>query len=203
DRVRFSAGLRRDGIRDDMTASTTAGVPRRVTASAWSPRAGVNIRFGSGASPLSFFMQASEAFKAPTLDQLFDPRPYPDGRGGTFTISSSYLRPQRAHNLEAGLSRATAANDFSVVAYRTSVRDEIDFDARTFTYRNIGSSLHRGLEASAGFVKDARVSPQVTYAWTSVADVATPGVQLKNIPEHTAQLLLHMRFSARTRGDVV
>lgn len=203
DHVRFSAGLRRDEIRDDMNASTTTGVPRHGTASAWSPRAGMNVRFGPAPSPFSFFVQASEAFKAPTLDQLFDSRAYPNGKGGTFTISNANLQPQRAHNIEAGLSHAAASSDWSVVAYRMSVRDEIDFDPRTFSYRNIGSSLHRGVESSFAFAKTWRVSPQITYSWTRVADTAAPDQQLKNIPEHTAQFLLHARLSSSTHADLV
>jgi outer membrane cobalamin receptor len=191
ERTRVSAGLRRDSIRDDRTSS------------AWSPRLGLNIHLGPAQSPLSMFVQASSAFKAPTLDQLFDARPYPDGAGGTFTISNPALRPQRARNLEAGLSRTTATSDWSVVGYRMNVRDEIDFDPQTFSYRNIGTSVHRGVEASAAMAKDARISPRLTYAWTRVADSATPGLQLKNIPEHTAQLLLHGRVTPRTSADVV
>lgn len=203
DHVRLSAGLRHDDIGDRMTATTTAGASSHRSATAWSPRAGINVRLGDGPAPLSLFAQASEAFKAPTLDQLFDPRPYPNGFGGTLTISNPGLLPQRARNLEAGLSRSTSSSDWSVVAYRLSVRDEIDFDVQTFGYRNIGSSLHRGVEASAAVAKEARLSPQVTYAWTSVNDRAVPGVQLKNIPEHTAQLLLHARLSPATSADAI
>jgi len=148
-------------------------------------------------------VQVSRAFKAPTLDQLFDPRPYPDGTGGTFTISNPDLRPQRALNYEAGLSRATATNDWSLVAYRMNVRDEIDFDPQTFSYRNIGSSRHRGVEASLRLAKTARISPQVTYAWTRVVDSEMPDLQLKNIPEHAAQFLLHARISDKTRLNAV
>lgn len=192
-RWHVSMGVRRDGIRDAMAAKRTS--------SAWSPRAGLNVHLGSGPSPVSLFVQASGAFKAPTLDQLFDPRPYPDGFGGTFTISNPGLRPQRARNYEAGLSRRSAWSDWSVAAYRMNVRDEIDFDPRTFSYRNIGTSLHRGVEASAEFAKTAPVSARVAYAWTRVADGATPGRQLKNIPEHTAQLLVHWRATAATGAD--
>ncbi|HYI12430.1 MAG TPA: TonB-dependent receptor [Thermoanaerobaculia bacterium] len=195
ERYRFTAGVRRDEVRDDVTSQRRS--------SAWSPRAGVNVHLGSAAAPLSLFLQLSHAFKAPTLDQLFDPRPYPDGMGGTFTISNPELRPQRAQNVEAGLSRATVSSNWSVVAYRMKVRDEIDFDPQTFTYRNIGSSVHRGVETSLRLAKTKRVSPEVTYSWTRVADGTTPDRQLKNIPEHTAQLLLHARLSGRTRASAV
>jgi iron complex outermembrane receptor protein len=203
ERCRLTAGMRRDEIRDDVTASTTAGTARSRDASAWSPRAGFNVRVGPQASPFSVFVQASRAFKAPTLDQLFDPRPYPNGKGGTFTISNASLRPQRARNLEAGVSRSTPWSEWSVVAYRMRVTDEIDFDPQTFAYLNIGSSLHHGAETSLTFAKTARVFPQLTYSWTRVADAETPDRQLKNIPEHAAQLLLHARISARTSADAI
>jgi outer membrane cobalamin receptor len=192
DRYELTAGLRRDDVRDEMSSATQR-------ASAWSPRLGLNVHVGGAA----LFVQASHAFKAPTLDQLFDPRPYPDGTGGTFTISSSTLRPQRARNFEAGVSRSAPAHAWSVVAYRMSVRDEIDFDPQTFSYRNLGRSLHRGIEAHARVAKTSRVSPEVTYAWTRVADAEARGRQLKNIPEHAAQLLLHVRVTERTRANAI
>jgi outer membrane cobalamin receptor len=196
ERLRFSAGVRRDEVRDDVAAN-------RRTSTAWSPRAGVNVHLTAGPSPLSFFAQLSRAFKAPTLDQRFDPRAYPDGRGGTFTISNADLLPQRAHNAEAGLSRASSWSEWSVVAYRLNVTDEIDFDPQTFTYRNIGSSLHRGAEASVTLAKSSRVSAQLGYAWTHVADATAPSQQLKNIPEHAAQLLLHARITAATTAGAI
>jgi vitamin B12 transporter len=191
-RCRLSAGIRRDDLHDDFRETSH-------DASAWSPRAGLNVRLGG----TSLFVQLSRAFKAPTLDQLFDPRPYPDGTGGTFTVSNPALRPQRARNVEAGLSRGDARSDVSLVAYRMNVTDEIDFDPQTFTYRNIGSSLHRGVEASVAFAKTSWLSPRLTYAWTRVADAATPSLQLKNIPEHVAQLLLHARLPRQTSLDLV
>ena len=203
ERCRLTAGLRRDDLRDDFSGATPDVSPRRHGASAWSPRAGLNVRLGPASSPLSAFVQLSRAFKAPTLDQLFDPRPYPDGAGGTLSISNPALRPQRARNIEAGLSRAGVGSEWSVVAYRMNVTDEIDFDPQTFTYHNIGSSLHRGLEASVAVAREARLSPTFTYAWTRVADTTTPDLQLKNIPEHVAQLLLHARITASTRAEVI
>jgi outer membrane cobalamin receptor len=191
-RCRLSAGIRRDDLRDDFSGAGH-------DASAWSPRAGLTVRAGGA----SLFVQVSRAFKAPTLDQLFDPRPYPDGSGGTFTISNPALRPQRARNVEAGVSRSNERSDYSLVAYRMNVTDEIDFDPQTFSYRNIGSSIHRGVEASVALAKTSWLSPRVTYAWTRVADAETRGRQLKNIPEHVAQLLLHARLPCAATLDFV
>jgi outer membrane cobalamin receptor len=192
ERCRLSAGIRRDEIRDDFGEASH-------DATAWSPRAGLNVRAGRA----SLFVQLSRAFKAATLDQLFDPRPYPNGFGGTFTVSNPELRPQRARNVEAGVFRAGDSFDFSVVGYRMHVSDEIDFDPQTYSYRNIGDSVHRGIEASVAVAKLSRISPRATYAWTRVADSAAPDRQLKNIPEHVAQLLLHARLPRATSLDLV
>lgn len=182
-RVQFVAGVRRDSI--DSTSAT-------------SPRAGLNVHFGD----VVLFAQASRAFKAPTLDQLFDPRPFPGPTGKPIYISNSSLQPQHAQNFELGASRSTSFVNWSIAAYAMHVRDEIDLDLRTFSYRNIGASRHRGVEAS-GELAFARVRPFATYAWTRVEDEANPGQQLKNIPEHVAQLGLTAALPARVEGSVV
>jgi vitamin B12 transporter len=172
--VRLSAGLRRDDIRDEY-----AGSHRK---SAWSPRLGATLHLGDA----SAFVQVSGSFKAPTLDQLFDPRPFPGPGGTTFTVSNPSLLPQRARNVEVGLSRATSRAAWSVGAYRMHVTDEIDFDPTFFLYKNIGSSRHTGVEAAAE-LRQMIVQPLVTYAWTRVRSTDK---QLKNIPEHAAHILL-------------
>ena len=178
----LTVGARRDEIRDRFSNGSRS-------ASATSPRAAFTYRAGHA----SYWVQLSKAFKAPTLDQLFDPRPYPDFQGGSFTISNSELRPQRARNIEAGMSGERAKARWAVVAYRMNVTDEIDFDPQTFTYRNIGRSLHRGVEASFS-MHDATV----TYAWTRVGDE-----QLKNIPEHVAQALYQAHLPRGIEVDAI
>lgn len=178
-RVRLTGGVRRDVILDELTDEREK--------SAWSPRAGVNVTLGETV----LYGQLSRSFKAPTLDQLFDPRPFPAGPGITFTISNPDLLPQRAKNVEIGVSRTTKAARWSLAAYHMDVDDEIDLDLRTFTYRNIGQSRHRGVEASAELMAFAGIRPMLVYAWTRVT--AENDRQLKNIPEHTATLLVAMK----------
>ena len=183
ERLRLSGGVRYDRI-SDRFAGATAG---HTDHEAWSPRAGLVYQVAAtGNRATSVFFQAARAFKAPTLDQLFDPRPFPDFAGGTFVISSPGLQPQRASNLEAGLRHASGASGLEIVAYRMHVRDEIDFDPLTFTYGNIGETLHTGIEAELRWRRFARVSPSLVYAWTRVEPAAggTSGKQLKNIPRH-------------------
>jgi outer membrane receptor protein involved in Fe transport len=174
-RVRLSGGLRWDSVDDGSFRAPTATVKR-----AWTPRAGVSIQLND-ARTLSVFGQVSRAFKAPTLEQLFDPRPYPDFRGGTFTISNPRLVPQRATSIEAGMSGSGPAR-WSLVAYRARVDDEIDFDVRTFSYANIGESRHTGLELQ-GETTWGRFSPSISYVLSRVTEAGSDR-QLKNVPRH-------------------
>ena len=169
------AGVRWDGLRDRVTGST------RASHDAWSPRAGAVVTIAEGTT---LFAQVSRAFKAPTLDQLFDPRPFPDFQGGTFLVSSSSLRPQRATNVEGGIRQTGKRYRWEAVLYRMKVRDEIDFDPATFTYGNIRRSTHEGVELDATVLQGSRVVVSANYGWTRVipGGDGTSDLQLKNIP---------------------
>lgn len=174
-RVRVFGALRWDRIAD-----SDFGAGDAAPTQAWSPRAGIVVQLAGA----SLFAQASRAFKAPTLDQMFDPRPYPDFRGGSFTISNSLLTAQTASNVEAGVSGGSRLR-WSVLAYRMNVKNEIDFDARTFSYGNIGRSRHAGLEAEVQGRPSARVRPFASYMLSAVTAGDDPGgPQLKNVPRH-------------------
>jgi iron complex outermembrane receptor protein len=178
-RLRISGALRWDGVDDDDFGG--AASESSPSQEAWSPKAGVVVHLND-AGTASVFGQISRAFKVATLDQLFDARPFPDFMGGSFTISNPDLLPQRATNLEAGVSAGTRVR-LSAVAYRMSVENEIDFDVRTFSYGNIGRSRHVGLELDAEGRWWARVRPSVSYALSRTVDTETD-LQLKNVPRH-------------------
>jgi outer membrane receptor protein involved in Fe transport len=175
-RATVHGGIRWDGLRD-RGGSTSA------SHDAWSPRAGGVVSVGHGAA---LFAQVSRAFKAPTLDQLFDPRPFPDFQGGTFVVSSPALLPQRATNVEGGIRQAAGRYRWEALFYRMKVRDEIDFHPETFTYANIGRSIHRGVELDAALFHGSTVAISANYAWTRVAadEEGADAHQLKNIPRH-------------------
>lgn len=180
-RVGVSAAVRWDRVGDSGFQLDSATERKH---DAWSPRAGVTVRLHDR-SDLTAFAQVSRAFKAPTLDQLFDARPYPDFRGGTFTISNSLLEPQRATNVEGGVFGGTERVRWTALAYRMDVEQEIDFDSRTFRYQNIGESRHTGGEFEVSG-RAGRLQPSVAYALTKVVDTAAGSdLQLKNIPRHT------------------
>jgi len=177
--VRLFGAVRWDRIADHDFAHASSDDATQ----AWSPRAGIVIqpRRFAGAS---IFGQVSRAFKAPTLDQLFDPRPFPDFRGGSFTISNPALRAQRASNVEAGISGGRRLR-WNALVYRMAVEDEIDFDARTFSYGNIGRSRHVGIEADVEGAIATRIRPMVAYSLARVTNASQgQAAQLKNVPRH-------------------
>ena len=202
-RVRIDAGVRWDRIGD-------AGVPGAMSHTAWSPKVGATLLLGPASRQTAVFAHASRAFKAATLEQLFDPRPFPDFQGGTFVISNPALRPQRARSVEGGIRQSAGVYRWDIVLYQLRMADEIDFDPATFTYANIGRSTHSGAEIDAALVINAAVSAGLSYAFTRVTpDSAPHAEQLKNIPRHLLRphitltlprgISLHARY-VRTAG---
>jgi outer membrane receptor protein involved in Fe transport len=194
-RVRAYGALRWDNVDDVGFAREEPADAARQRA--WSPRAGVVTQL-SARGAVSAYAQISRAFKAPTVDQRFDPRPYPDFMGGTFTISNRNLVPQRATNVEAGVSGSGRLR-WSALAYRMDVRDEIDFDARTFSYANIGRSTHTGVELEVEGRWGERVRPSVAYALSRVVDAGTD-LQLKNVPRHAITVSADVGLPWSVRG---
>jgi outer membrane receptor protein involved in Fe transport len=204
-RLRMAAGVRRDSVDDRGFGGLADGTADQT---AWSPRLGVVARL-SERHGISAFAQVARAFKAPTLDQRFDRRPYPDFRGGTFTISNPALTPQRAVNVEGGASGGGPLR-WSALVYQMMVDDEIDFDARTFSYANIGESVHRGLEVE---LEGAWTRFRPIFSYGLVHVVAEGGdTQLKNVPRHVVRagangelpgaVTGYVRFT-RTAGGVI
>jgi outer membrane cobalamin receptor len=72
---------------------------------------------------------------------------------------------------------------WSVLAYRMTVDNEIDFDVQTFSYANIGQSRHVGAELEAEGQWWKRVRPSLSYALARVTDLSSD-LQLKNVPRH-------------------
>jgi len=91
---------------------------------------------------------AGTAFRAPTFNDLYWPVDF-----STFYVGNPNLRPERAHNREAGVIYETAVQRISLTAFHNRVSDLIAFgDAATpaffFTTVNVGTAVLKGITAS-------------------------------------------------------
>lgn len=90
------------------------------------------------------FFNASSAFKAPSLYQLYDA-----------SVGLRTLRPETSLTTEAGLRYAPAAGSFSAraVLFAREIRNGIDFDYAAYRYYNYNRQRAAGLELEASFSK--------------------------------------------------
>jgi iron complex outermembrane recepter protein len=137
------------------------------------------------------------AFKAPTLEQLYDRRPYDidgPGPGPPLFISSNALDPQRGDHFETG-ARILLAPGLrgELAAYFARSRDEIGFDLANFRHNNIERSEHYGVESQLGVAGPSGTDAQVSYAFTRARFDGGPhdGHQINTVPVHR----LHGRMS--------
>jgi iron complex outermembrane receptor protein len=191
DAVRLSFGGRMDWLRDSFDPSLPDTAATETDHTAFSPRAGINVRLiGTARQEGHAYLAIGRSFKAATPDQLYDQRaiPVPFPPYG-ITISNPLLRPQRGTSVEGGFyhraSLGGVATDLSLAGYRMEMRDELDFDIESFRYVNLGRSRHQGVEASA------RVTGGVASVYTAytLQDVTSrqgenAGNALKAIPRH-------------------
>ncbi|CAN5339753.1 TonB-dependent receptor [soil metagenome] len=192
--VRLSLGGRMDWITDKYAPQApSTGSSTDVFRSAFSPRAGINVRYmDTETQGGSVYVTAGRSFKAPTMDQLFDQRrtpvPFPPFNIST---SNSALEAQYGKSAEVGLyHHATVVPGsldakFSLAAYQTDMRNELDFDLKTFKYVNLGTSRHRGIETGltvdgpSAFSAFANLTLQRITATSGTDD----GKLLKAIPQ--------------------
>lgn len=194
--LRISLGARFDWLRDTFEADQpAAGAPGAADHSAFSPRAGVNLRWlESPRQTGHVYASVGRSFKAPTPDQLFDQRsvslPFPPFEA---TASNPSLRPQHGTSVEVGtyhgvlLAPGSVAAGLSAALYQMDVEDELDFDLATLRYVNIGKSRHRGIETGVklhGLPAAGTLFLNYTLQEATARVGPDSGRHLKAIPRH-------------------
>ena len=189
--LRISLGARLDHLHDSFDPSSSTGSAANATHNAASPRLAANFTFpATNRTTTNAYVSFGRAFKAPTLDQLFDERAIPiPVEPFSATVSNPTLVPQRGNAVEGGLYQSWTLGggsrlDLSAAAYQQKMRDELDFDVTTFRYVNIGRSLHRGLELGANWTaaSDWFAFASFTRQQVLAAAGTFDGNQLKAIP---------------------
>lgn len=182
------AGLRGDWVSVSFVADPASTVPPPSvdarTMSAASPFLALSRTVGTGGNVYASY---SGSFQAPTLNQLFDPHPFPAFvPPGYVFLSNGTLDPQRGENYEVG-ARWDGAGGRRVQAtyYYMPVRDEIDFDGATFQYSNIGESLHQGglLNVRWPLLAGLAVEGSATLTPTTIRGGSLDGNQINAVPK--------------------
>ena len=185
-----SAGARLDWLRSRLQ-DAPSGAPENDDLSAFSPAGSITCDL-DGASAL--YATVGGSFKTPTLEQLYDPRPYgfdPDGPGPAppmiLHISTHALAPQRGTHGEVGFrTRLGARVSADACVYHSRSRDEIGFDLAHFRYDNIARSIHSGFEALLAADLADRAQARLSYTWTRATFDGGDhdGRQINAVPVH-------------------
>lgn len=211
--VRLTAGARLDWLRDVwQPGSPSEGDRVETTHLAFSPQAGINLRYSSTSRQEGhLFASAGLSFKAPTPDQLFDQRSIPvPFEPFRVTLSNADLNPQRGTSLEAGIYHraelvpGALSGSLSLAAYQIDMRDELDVDLETFRYVNIGRSRHRGIEAGLDLRALRGLGAYANYTLQAVTFRRGDyeGNALKAIPRHSLAAGLRMGTVDGLAGSV-
>jgi outer membrane receptor protein involved in Fe transport len=180
------AGVRYDAIHFTFRNHFTGAPDEDQDMSAPSPFASLSLRTpGAGV----VYASVSGGFHAPTLNQLFDQRPFATGAPPPFpafiTISNSDLQPQRSIDYEVGARWDRASGATALLnLYTIFVRDEIDFDLGTFSYDNIGKSRHEGVLGAGRLPLGRGVTAMVSGTWspTTISGGPLDGNQINAVP---------------------
>ena len=209
-RLKLTAGARLDALDD--TSEPAGEAETSASHTAFSPKAGVNLRYVQTARHVGHvYASVARSFKAPTLDQLFDQRtiPVPFPPFGV-TISNAALKPQHGTSLEVGLyHRAEPAGplaaEVSLAVYQIDMTDELDFDFETFRFVNIAESRHRGLEAGLAVYAGPRLSAFANYTLQNVTaqNGAFAGNFVKAIPRDFVSAGLSATPARGVEGSVI
>jgi outer membrane receptor protein involved in Fe transport len=194
DVLRVTLGGRLDWLNDSFEATAPSEpVDRSTDHLAFSPKAGLNLRLAESATHQSrVYANVARSFKAPTLDQLFDQRtipvPFPPFE---ITFANHELKPQYGTSVEAGIFHGMSVTpslsaELTLAAYHMSLRDELDFDLQTLSYKNIGRSQHRGIEAGIRVEAPLTLSGFANYTLQAATSETgeNDGKYLKAIPLH-------------------
>jgi outer membrane receptor protein involved in Fe transport len=189
--VSVRAGARGDWIQLEANDHLNGGelAPNR-TLSAFSPYAAISRVLNTH---MSTYVSFSQAFHAPTLDQMYGQRPFsnpfPPFIPPFFTISNAGLDPQRATSFEAGARWDGVGGEYAMItAYTTSVKDEIDFDLATFRYDNLDKTRHNGVlgAGSLRFGRGFSGFASATWQPTTIDGGTLDGNQINAVPQALA-----------------
>jgi vitamin B12 transporter len=178
---------------DDVTQTTRAAFAQAHWQRArWTLEAGLrhddsdrfggetSVRLGTVAAlapSLRLHASYGEAFRAPTLSDLFLP-----------FFGNPDLHPETTASSELGIEGGDGRWSWSVTGFTTDFENLIVFSPPNFRAENVGRAESRGVEASAGFAA-GRFHGRVEATWLEAENLDT-GEPLVRRPEESASLVV-------------
>lgn len=137
-------------------------------------------------SGLTAMLGASRSVRLGTVDESYEYNAF-------FQRVFSPLRPQIGHNLEGSLTYAQGKNRITGTVYRQKLRDEIQFNATTFTNDNIDPTLRRGatLGVASEVVKNVSVNASLTHQRSRFRSGPLEGNDVPVVPGKLGHVNVH------------
>ena len=194
DRTTFSAGARRENVEYAYApkAGTALNADHKLTA--WD--VGVNHRLDT---QFSLFANVNRAFQAPDIDRFFN-------WGGTF---NAFIEPAVSHTANVGLNHVTPTNRLKLTLFRANLKNEIYYNALTFTNTNLDKTHKYGLELQDSWRVTETLTATLNYAWTQAiidrendGGGAYNGKELPGVPRHGVTLGLNWRLTPASSFNI-
>lgn len=182
DRLRFLVGGRHSRLDYDFEDHVTAERNHERTLSEESFRAGASYAYRTegpdDASPETgvLFANISQAFRSPTLGQMF-----------TYQSANPDLLPETTISYEIGIRDQIAdLIALRISGYWMEVEDEIAYDYASGSYGNHRETSHRGVEMGVDAHLTSQLGCFANYTYTDARNEtgANDGRDLPHVPQH-------------------
>ena len=194
DRTLISAGARREQV--DYAYAPNAGAALRADHKLTAWDFGLNHRLDDR---LSLFANVNRAFQAPDVDRFFN-------WGGTF---NAFIEPAISHTANVGLNHVTSANRLKLTLFRANLKNEIYYNALTWTNTNLDRTHKVGLELQDSWRATETLTATLNYTWTRATidregdgGGAYDGKDLPGVPRHGVTLGLNWRLTPASRFNI-
>ncbi|MBW2643732.1 MAG: TonB-dependent receptor, partial [Deltaproteobacteria bacterium] len=184
----LSVGARRERVRyelnqEDLTAFPLAPLDDTVTERENAYSAGLTFQY-SGKS--SVFLRANRSLRFPLTDELV----VWDYVNSRIDVNTD-LKPQTGKHYEAGIRHYFTPNiQGNVTLFRAEIKDEIFFNAATFTNTNHPETLHQGIEigSKTELFNKLTLFGNYTYEKAEFEKAPFKGNNIPAVPKHKANL---------------
>lgn len=161
----------------------------------WAAELGLKRDLGAG---LSAFGRIGHSFRVATVDEMYD-----QFGGPAWDAEITPLKPQTSDEAELGLEYAGSPVTGKLSVYGMNLRNEIHFNALTFTNQNLAPTRRYGLEAEGEYKISSTLKLRASYAYTAAKfreglygfpSVDVSGNTIPLVPTHSANLTASWQF---------